>query len=190
MSRDARDDDRHQDRPPVVHREIGHERPWSPAERLMLPRTPDRRAVALDRARYRGRESETELLAVVGAFRVVPGRELLASPADIPSLVDQDLVETRAIAINNSPERVLVLTAEGRDLLEAYREPRQHSGEPGQRYYGGLVKPRELAHNAQLYRMFLTERDQLESEGARIARVVLDYELKSEYHIFVHDQEP
>ncbi len=156
----------------------------------MLPRTPDRRAVALDRARYRVRESETELLAVVGAFRVVPERELLASPADIRSLVDQDLVETRAIAINNSPERVLVLTAEGRDLLEAYREPRQHSGEPGQRYYGGLVKPRELAHNAQLYRMFLTERDQLESEGARIARVVLDYELKSEYHIFVHDQEP
>src|SRR5258708_30199086 len=112
MSRDARDDDRHQDRPPVVHREIGHERPWSPAERLMLPRTPDRRAVALDRARYRLRESETELLAAVGAFRVGPERELPASPADIPSLVDQHPVGTPALVINNSPDPGLLPTAE------------------------------------------------------------------------------
>src|SRR5258708_14645094 len=121
MSRDARDDDRHEGGRPVVHREIGHERPWSPAERLMLPRTPDRRAVALDRARYRVRESQTELLAVVGAVRGVPERELLASPADIPSLVDQDLVGTPAIAINNSPQRVPVPTAPGKDLPEAHR---------------------------------------------------------------------
>src|SRR5260370_23527952 len=97
MSRDARDDDRQQDAPPVAHREIGHERPWSPAERLMLPRTPDRRAVALDRARYPVRESETDPLAAGGACRGLPQRELLAYPADRPALPHHDLVDTRAI---------------------------------------------------------------------------------------------
>ena len=194
--RSAGDDTRHSARPGAKQ-----DRTWSPADGLTLPRTPDRQAVALERDRYRLRESETELLATVGAFRVVPERELTAdrgderngtgdrpSDGDVRSLVDQGLIETRTIMINNTPERVVVLTTEGRDLLEAHREPREERDEPDQRYYAGLVKPRELAHDAQLYRMFEIERERLEAEGARITRIVLDYELKSEYHAFVHAQ--
>ena len=51
------------------------------------------------------------------------------------------------------------------------------------------MKPRELAHDAQLYRLFETERKQLEDAGARVTRVVLDYELKREYHTYVHRQQ-
>ena len=130
------------------------------------------------------RNESSPLIAATSATGQVTGRQT----ADVRSLVDQGLIETRTIMINNTPERVVVLTTEGRDLLEAHREPREDRDRPDQRYYAGLVKPRELAHDAQLYRMFEIERERLEAEGARIARVVLDYELKSEYHAFVHAQ--
>src|SRR5436190_16717068 len=50
--------------------------PWSASRDLALPRTPDREPVTLGRDRYRLRGSEAELLATVGAFRVVPERNL------------------------------------------------------------------------------------------------------------------
>ena len=113
-------------------------------------------------------------------------RDLQPSAADIRALLDEGLVEARTIVINHAPERVLVLSRSGQDVLEAHRQP----GTPGeaQRYYSGLVKPRELAHDAQLYRLFETERRQLEDGGGRITRVVLDYELKRDYHAYVHRQ--
>jgi len=40
------------------------------------------------------------------------------------------------------------------------------------------VKPREIVHDAGVYRMYLAEAERIEREGGRIQRVVLDYELK------------
>lgn len=58
----------------------------------------------------------------------------------------------------------------------------------GRSFYAGLVKSRELAHDAQLYHLFEVERAKLEYEGSRVTRVVLDYEFKRDYHAFVHRQ--
>jgi hypothetical protein len=161
---------------------------WSPSRGLSLPRTPDRQHVRLGRERVRLRDSETQLLATVGAFRVVAERDLHPQPDDVRALSDQSLVESRTVVINQSAERVLVLTDAGKSLLEAHRDPgATHDRE--QQYFAGLVKPRELAHDAQLYRLFETERKQLEDAGDRVTRVVLDYELKREYHTYVHCQQ-
>jgi hypothetical protein len=105
----------------------------------------------------------------------------------VRALSEQGLVESRTVVINQSGERVLVLTPTGKQLLEAHRDPEAADGRQ-QQYYAGLVKPRELAHDAQLYRLFENERKQLEGAGARVTRVVLDYELKREYHTYLHRQ--
>jgi hypothetical protein len=82
-------------------------------------------------------------------------------------------------------EHVGILTGKGRELLE---RSRTESDRPEQRFYAGLVKPRELAHDAQLYRLFQTERERLEAERGTVTRVVLDYELKADYHRYVHER--
>jgi hypothetical protein len=167
--------------------------PWSPARDLLLPRTPERQPVDTSSTRLHLRQSETELLATIGAFRIVPEHELgSASPnlaADLRSLTDQGLIDSRTIVINDTPERVLVLTSTAETVLDTHRDPARADGHPRQEYYAGIVKPRELAHDAQLYRLFQTERERLERDGAHVTRVVLDYELKRDYHAFVHDQE-
>ena len=175
---------------------------WSASRDLTLPRGRDREPVTLGRDRYRLRTSEVEVLATIGAFRVVPERDLqgadgtgagdghrpTAHPGDLRSLLDQRLVQSHTVVINHQPERVFVLTDPGKALLESHRTP-DPTAARGQQYYTGLVKPRELAHDAQLYRVFEIERGNLEDTGARINRVVLDYELKREYHAYVHEQE-
>lgn len=161
---------------------------WSPGRGLSLPRTPDRQHVRVGRERVRLRDSETQLLATLGAFRVVAERDLQALPDDVRALSEQGLVESRTAVINQSAERALVLTDAGKQLLESHRDPTAADGRE-QQYYAGLVKPRELAHDAQLYRLFDTERKELEDAGARVTRVVLDYELKREYHTYVHRQQ-
>jgi hypothetical protein len=167
--------------------------PWSPGRDLLLPRTEDRRPVDVDRDRFHLRGSEAHILATVGAFRVVPEHELRTLSeglaADVRSLSDQRLIESRTITINDRPERVLVLTPAAHALLEAHGDPATTGESRAQEYYVGIVKPRELAHDAQLYRMFEIEREHLEGEGARVTRVVLDYEMKRDYHTFVHEQE-
>lgn len=170
-----------------VERSLTHDR-WSAARDLTLPRTPVRQHLQLGRDRFRLRDTDTEILATIGTFRVVAERDLTGphSEYDVRSLADQGLVESRTITINGASEPVLVLTQTGRDLLERHRGTADAEGR--QEFYAGLVKPRELAHDAQLYRLFETERNHLEDTGARITRVVLDYELKREYHAYVHRQ--
>jgi hypothetical protein len=135
------------------------------------------------------RDSQVDVLSTVGAFRVVPVHDLAADRRDIRSLREQGLLQTHTIVINECREPIAALTRKGRVLLEAFRRPRDRDDAPEQQFYAGVVKPRELAHDAQMYRLFQTERTQLEAEGASITRVVLDYEFKAEYHTYVHDQE-
>ncbi len=44
--------------------------------------------------------------------------------------------------------------------------------------YHGLVKPREVKHDADLYRLYQKEVARIERGGGRPVRVLLDYELK------------
>ncbi len=175
---------------------------WSPADRLNLPRCSSRQAVILDRSRVMLRDSEVQLLSTVGAFRAIQVSDLenrgaasserhgtSAFEGDIRSLREQGLLQTHSIVINGRPESVAVLTTQGRQLLERARFSREGQDPPDQQFYAGLVKPRELAHDAQLYRLFETERKELEAKGATVTRVVLDYELKAEYHTYVHQRQ-
>jgi len=83
---------------------------------------------------------------------------------------------------------VLALTKDGLEVLERHWAEDREDDEDRQEFYAGVVKPRELAHDAQLYRLFQTERDELESEGASVTHVALDFELKRDYHQYVEER--
>jgi hypothetical protein len=48
-----------------------------------------------------------------------------------------------------------------------------------QKLYAGLVKPREIEHDTQIYRAYLKEAERIERSGGKNLRVQLDFELKS-----------
>jgi uncharacterized protein YecT (DUF1311 family) len=89
----------------------------------------------------------------------------------------------------------VVLTKEGRDLLESHR--RDHSHDRGhengherqQAIYAELKKPREVEHDSQVNRAYLGEAEKLAERGARGGRVVLDYELKREYQQWLRERD-
>lgn len=155
---------------------------------LDLPTSDTRARVAIGDRAYALRGAESRILATVAVFRSVaehdldPGRlqgQTLAT--DLGHLADVGLITRSSVVINGEPSRVVTLTDAGRALLDA----RQPSGDR-QALYGGLVKPRELAHDAQLYRLFQTEASRIEADGGRVTRVVLDHEIKREYQRFLH----
>lgn len=161
---------------------------------LDLPRGRDRELV---RHRNRSHElngPESEALARIGAFRVVhaddlrevldPDRGERAAPGAVRHLQESGLLER--IPLESRSRDVVVLTRSGRDLLESNRGDRDH--EPCQIFYAGLRKPRELTHDAQVYRAFCRADERLRDGGARVRRLVLDYELKREYQQFLQER--
>jgi hypothetical protein len=93
-------------------------------------------------------------------------------------------MDVKTVTINRQPVAVAVLTSDGKSLLEAHQD--RSAGRPVQVFHAGLVKPRELAHDAQLFRLFQAEAARIEGDGGRVARVVLDYELKRDYQTFLN----
>jgi hypothetical protein len=79
-----------------------------------------------------------------------------------------------------------VLTKDGRSLLESHRD-RDHDHH--QTFYAGLVRERELEHDLQLYGAYEHAEARLIERDARIERVVLDHELKSEYQRWLHERD-
>lgn len=159
-------------------------------DRLSLPRGQDRQPVRVKDREYRLRESEARALATVGTFRVVRADDLQpvrssrdAWSGDLRSLAEQGLVDLRTVEVNREPIAVVVLTHEGKRVLEAHRTP---SDRPAQAFHAGLVKPREIAHDAQLYRLYRAASDEIEADGGQVTRVVLDYELKRDYQTFLN----
>jgi len=80
---------------------------------------------------------------------------------------------------------LVTLTGDGRALLEASR--RDPVDREAQRFYAGVRKSQELAHDAQIYRAYRRSAERLVERGARVRRVVLDYELKRDYQRFLRD---
>jgi DNA-binding MarR family transcriptional regulator len=127
----------------------------------------------------------------VGAFRVVPANELRASnprtptrPArDLERLREHGLVKTMPYVVGRTRTTLVTLTDRGRDLLEARRLP--DSRDAQQKFYGGVSKPRELAHDARVHAAYERAVEKLEGRGARVRRVVLEEELKADYQRFL-----
>jgi DNA-binding MarR family transcriptional regulator len=154
-----------------------------------LPRGPEREIVLYRDREYTLRGSESRTLGTIGAFRVVSsrdlrdihGRELDPRSSDLRHLREQGLVETHRIP--GSRDRVVVLTKEGRGVLESHRD----RGQDGrQTFYDSLRREREVEHDVQVYRAYEREAGRLHERGAEVERVILDYELKSEYQRWLH----
>lgn len=202
-----RDDERHDARDRADHRDRDDarspDRERDPRDRdrprdeftrgLNLPRERDREIVRDSRGReYSLRGSESRTLATVGAFRVVPTRDLRdrddrpADPrnGDLRHLREQGLIET--VRIPGYREQAVVLTDRGRDLLEANRD---RDRDRGQTFYDGLKRERELEHDSQVYRAYERDAAKLEARGMEIERVRLEHELKREYQQWLHERE-
>jgi len=159
-----------------------------------LPRGPDRELVRDRKRSYELNGQESEALATIGAFRVVHADDLRdvfdgdrdPKPArqGLRHLQDSGLLEK--IPLESRDRDVVVLTNRGRDVLEANRLERDR--EPRQTFYAGLRKPRELTHDAQVYRAYQRAEERLRARGGHVRRVVLDYELKRDYQQFLQER--
>lgn len=165
------------------------------ANGLDLPRGLERERVHVHEQEYELRGSEVRTLTTLGAFRVVPlddlrderGRSADLWHGDLDRLRTAGLIQVVAPLDRGDRERttLVALTERGRQVLESHRTP---DHEPRQIFYAGVVKPRELSHDAQLYRAYLRAAERLRAEGARVDRVVLDYELKRDYQRFLQER--
>jgi hypothetical protein len=130
------------------------------------------------------RSEELKLLADVGRFRVMSTRDLAETVYDNrPSRLERDLaflkqqglvridaVQARRDGRRGRSERieVVTLTRAGKDMA------RQTSGlSEGQKLYAGLVKPREVEHDSQIYRAYRKEAERIEAAGGTNLRVQL-----------------
>ena len=158
-------------------------------DRVSLPRGPEREHIRFRDRDYTLRGSESRTLASVGAFRVVPTPATSStSPwtrrhGELWHLRDSGLVETVGLDRDAS---AVTLTKEGRDLLEASR--RDADSPDRQTFNHGVQKPRELKHDAEVYRAYLDEAERLHDIDANIHRVVLENELKAEYQEFLQER--
>jgi hypothetical protein len=166
-------------------------------EGLDLPRGLEREIVLDERDRpYELNGEDSHTLATVGAFRVVSESELRdpregsVDPRDHEHehLQDQGLMQRVSL---DGRERVLTLTERGRCLLEAHRRERpaerHHREERYQRFHSGVSRPRELRHDASLYRAYLRVEQRLREHGANVRRVVLENDLKRDYQKWLQE---
>jgi hypothetical protein len=135
-----------------------------------------------DRA-YLLRASEVHSLKEIGKFRVIAVSDLAKfayggnrerMDKDIRHLVRQSLVTDKTVEISQKKTlRVVTLTKAGHRLLKNTNQV-----PTDQPIYHGLVKPREVQHDADLYRLYQKEAARIARGGGRPGRVLLDYELK------------
>src|SRR2546427_12831188 len=146
-------------------------------EHVDLPRGLDREHVHTRDHDYTLRGSEARTLTTVGAFRVVPAKDLRDKfeqsldprNGELWHLRESGLVNTVRLDRDTT---VVTLTKEGRDFLES----RRHDADAPDRqaFHAGIQRPRELKHDAQVYRAYLQEAERLREEGATIHRVILE----------------
>jgi hypothetical protein len=135
-----------------------------------------------DRA-YLLRDSEIHSLKEIGKFRVISVSDLAKFAydgnhermnSDIRHLARQSLITDQTVEIPRKETlRIVTVTKTGHRLL---RNTNQLPA--GQPIYYGLAKPREVRHDADLYRLYQKEVEAIERRGGRPLRVFLDYELK------------
>lgn len=135
-----------------------------------------------DRA-YLLRASEVHSLKEIGKFRVIAVSDLAKFTyggnreemnKDIRHLARQSLVTDKTVEISQKKTlRVVTLTKAGHRLLKNTNQVPDD-----QPIYHGLVKPREVQHDADLYRLYQKEAARIKTGGGRPGRVLLDYELK------------
>jgi DNA-binding PadR family transcriptional regulator len=141
----------------------------------------DPRIVERERT-YDVRDSEIRALADIGTFRTLTIEDLARyrysgnhdqARNELRNLVRQGLIRART----KHPARAVyvALTRQGKRFLTRHRPD---SVNANQVFYSRFVKPRELKHDAALYRLYQEAAQQIGREGGKVNRVVLDFELK------------
>jgi hypothetical protein len=122
-------------------------------------------------------------MADIGRFRTVDVRDLARFvyggnesrlKHDLRNLRAQGLIEEKTLfRAHRSARKLVTLTAEGQRVVS------KASGLPKeQRIYFGFVKPKELDHDADLYKVYQKAAEEIRSKGGKSLRVRLDFELK------------
>ena len=111
-------------------------------------------------------------MRIVGTYRAVEAQEVEIKP---DRLVKEGLMERKSLTIQRTGKHadVLVLTPKGRDLARALTPDGS-----AQRYYAGMVKPAEAAHDLAIQPACQEMIEEIEAKGGTVTRVVLDFELK------------
>jgi hypothetical protein len=131
---------------------------------------------------YHLNPKQAEMLLNIGAFRVVTTYSLekhiyKADPDrfknDVRSLAEQRLVISQPDS--RSKGRYIALTRSGKSITEVYLRTNT-----AQSLYSGIVKKRELRHDAAIYEMYQKEAQKISKSGGTLKRVVLDFELKKQ----------
>ncbi len=173
-------------RHPQADLTILHERPRS----IPHDQRPPRNHIPAQAIGISLRSEELKVLAEVGRFRVISTHDLaetvynnrpLRLKRDLAFLKEQGLIQIDAVQARRDGRRghskrieVVTLTRAGKEVA------RQTSCLPeGQKLYSGLVKPREVEHDSQIYRAYRKEAEHIEGAGGTNLRVALDFELKA-----------
>ena len=192
--------------PPVTRVEHGRtvrpERPHELKQRSIardrqMDQRARRQAIPQQVVGFSLREEERKVLAEVGRFRVITTRDLADTvygnrhsrmERDLTFLREKGLVQVDAVNARRDGRGGKVDRIEVVTLTRAGREAaRQVSGlRQDQKLYSGLVKPREVEHDAQIYRAYRKEAERVEQKGGTHLRVKLDFELKSDVQKAIH----
>ena len=130
--------------------------------------------------RYSLRDSEMQTLADIGTFRTLTLADLAKhryagnhaqAQAGVRNLVREGFLRIRTA--HPSEAVYAALTRQGKELLN-----RRRTEGDRQTYYAHFVKPRELRHDAAIYRLYQEVAGRIAREGGHVRRVVLDFELK------------
>jgi DNA-binding PadR family transcriptional regulator len=150
---------------------------------VVAARHEERRTRNIIQDRYSLRSSEIRGMSDIGKFRTVDTADLMRFAyqddearmnQDIHSLRSQRLIEERRIyQAHRKPRRVLTLTEQGQRILRKGRHVPDD-----QWLYHGFVKLREIDHDADLYKVYQKEVDDIQRQGCKVTRVRLDFELK------------
>jgi hypothetical protein len=133
----------------------------------------------------RGREyhvnsPQSAVLRDVGAFRTITAESLQKHVyhgdkdrfrKDLRNLTGQRLIEIHPEFAKKSSHVSLIRT--GKAVSEAHLRANQ-----AQAVYSGIVKKRELRHDAAIYELYHKEAQHISKTGGTPKRVVLDFELK------------
>jgi hypothetical protein len=140
----------------------------------------DRESAREPQERYSLRDSEMQTLADIGMFRTLTLADLAKhryagnhtqAQVEIRNLVREGFLRIRT----SHPSKAVyaALTHQGKELLN-----RGRSQGDRQTYYAHFVKPREMRHDAAIYRLYQAVAGRIAREGCHVRRVVLDFELK------------
>jgi len=155
----------------------------SPRQISQENRDQDAKSIYQNRGhRYRLNSGQSRMLQDLGAFRTVTANSLRKHlydnnderfHKDLRSLREQRLLAVQPGSRANG--EYVALTKAGKELAQfALRSNRD------QAVYSGIVKQRELRHDAAIYDVYQKEARKISKAGGSPKRVVLDFELKKQ----------